>query len=439
MALVEKHVAPLLRQFGLADTTTYEDDEEESKSLVQKAVSAAIAPVRILTSRTAIKAYLSTILFLTTSTILLTISSTAFGFFYYKYIPQINLERVLYLDYGQGSQPHATAALDTSALISQQAYDVELILNMPRTPANLQAGNFMLDLSLLAPGITTRNIPDAVSWLANISSENVQYHSRRPAILPYSSPILSLSHTLLYLPWHFLNLRDLDSAHLVVPMFELVTFPRGSRNIPTHARLELQSNSVLQVYTAKLAFRAKFQGIRYLIYNYRVASFVVFTATFYTVSVTSMALAWALISMLFSSTSTAGEKYKTIKQEDSVKSERDATSTPKIKTEDETESSAHGLSISNLSDTAARFPTGRGQMPLSFPGRSPAEDVGEDNAADDLTRPIGADEAADDEDEEWELRARPFDGDSGIGTSMESERTSSGVVRKRSSKGLSSR
>ncbi|KAK4935240.1 hypothetical protein LTR10_023667 [Elasticomyces elasticus] len=439
MALVERHVAPLLRKFGIADTTTYEDDEEH-KSLVQQATSAAVAPIRILTSRNAIKAYLSTILFLTTSTILLTISSTAFGFFYYRYIPQINLERVLYLDYRQGAQPHATTALDTSALISQQAYDVELILNMPRTPANLDAGNFMLDLSLLGPAVNARGMPDVVpSWLANISTENVQYHSRRPAILPYSSPVLSLSHTLLYLPWHFLNLRDLDSSHLVVPMFELVSFPRGSRNVPTHARLEVQSNSVLQIYTAKLAFRAKFQGIRYLIYNYRIASFVVFTATFYMVSVISMALAWALISMLFSSTERASEKYKTIKQEDGVKSERDATSTPKIKTEDETESSAHGLSISNLSDTAAQFPTGRGQMPVSFPGRSPVADTALDNATDELTRPIGPDEAADDEDEEWEIRGRPFDGDSGIGTSMESERTTSGVVRRRSSKGLSSR
>lgn len=295
----------------------------------------------------------------------------------------------------------------------------------------------MLDLSLLGPGINARNMPDAVSsWLANISTENVHYHSRRPAILPYSSPILSLSRTLLYLPWHFLNLRDLDSSHLVVPMFELLSFPRGSRNIPTHARLELQSDSVLQVYNVKVAFRAKFQGIRYLVYNYRIAAFVVFTATFYMVSVTSMALAWALISMLFSSTGRETVR-KTIKQEDSIKSEPDTTSTPKVKTEEETDTSMHGLSLSNLSDTAAQFPTGRGQMPLAFPGRVASANTGPDNAAEDLTRPMGPDEAADDEDEEWEIRGRPFEGDSGIGTSMESEHPSSSAVRRRTSRGFS--
>ncbi|KAK5260185.1 hypothetical protein LTR40_004621, partial [Exophiala xenobiotica] len=144
----------------MADQIAFFDDGEPRNSLFQRGWSLALAPVRILTSRTAIKAYLSTILFLVTSTILLTISSTTFGFFYYKYIPQINLERVLYLQYGPEQHPYATTALDTSALISQQAYDVELVLDMPRTPTNLEAGNFMLDLSLLGPGINVRNVLD---------------------------------------------------------------------------------------------------------------------------------------------------------------------------------------------------------------------------------------------------------------------------------------
>ncbi|KIW10475.1 hypothetical protein PV08_11439 [Exophiala spinifera] len=435
----------------MTDLVASTNNEGSRESLFQWAWNLALTPVRILTSRTAIKAYLGTLLFLITSTVLLTISSTAFGFFYYNYIPQINLERVLYLQYGEGPHPHATAALDTAALVSQQAYDVDLILDMPRTPINLEAGNFMLDLSLLGPGINVRNAlqEPLSSWLSNITTENVFARSRRPAILPYSSPVLSLSNTLLHLPWHVLGFRDLDAAHLVVPMFEMVTFPRGARNIPTHARLEVQSSSVLQVYDAKLRFRAKFQGMRYLVYNYRIPAFVVFTALFYTVGVTSMGLAWALLSMLWSRKDDDGDR-KVVKREGrqgKIKREEGGEDEggPMIKEEEEeeTDSSRHGLSLSNLSDTAAQFPTRTGQMPLRFQGRSPVPDAGQDQEADEhLTPPPGPDEVADDEEEEdaaESIRGRRFEGDSGIGTSMESEHQSSGIVRRRSSRGLSSR
>ncbi|KIW92158.1 uncharacterized protein Z519_07142 [Cladophialophora bantiana CBS 173.52] len=431
----------------------YDDDDDERRDpLVQRALSLGLTPIRILTSRAAIKAYLSTILFLGTSTILLALSSTAYAFFYYNYIPQISLESVLYLQYGTEFPPYATVALDTNALVSQQAYNVELILDMPRTPTNLQAGNFMLDLSLLG----SKSVPDAVSsWLGNVTVENVLYHSRRPAILPYASPILSLSHTILHLPWHLLNLRDLDRSHLVVPMFEMLVFPRGARTVPTHARLELQSSSILQVYDVKLAFRAEFQGLRYVIYNYRVISLVIFTTLFYGVSITSMALGWAVISHVLS----GDAQQKKIKMEarngiatdTPIKTEHESSSAgaAKVKTEDEAESSGPhggGLALSNISDMPAQFPTERGRPPLSYPGRPiSAAEAREDLEAEEdrLRRPMGPGEAADDEDEgdfekEW-IRGRRVEGDSGIGTSMESEHAGLGDVRRRSSRGLGKR
>ncbi|KIY03387.1 uncharacterized protein Z520_00078 [Fonsecaea multimorphosa CBS 102226] len=440
----------------------YDDDEDSNDTLIHRVLSLGLTPLRILTSRAAIKAYLSTILFLGTSTVLLALSSTAYAFFYYNYIPQISLERVLYLQYGTELPPHATAALDTNGggLVSQQAYNVELILDMPRTPTNLAAGNFMLDLRLLG----SKGVPDAVSsWLGNITMENVLYHSRRPAILPYASPILSLSHTVLHLPWHLLNLRDLDRSHLVVPMFEMLAFPRGARNVPTHARLELQAgSSVLQVYDVKLAFRAKFQGMRYWIYNYRVTAFLVFTAVFYGVSVISMALGWAVISHAFSADG-AGQKRIKLEGRDGmtpIKTEHESSSgaaAAKVKTEEDEageSSGPHGggLSLSNISDTPTQFPTGRGRPPLSYPGRStPAAEASRENVEaeeDRLRRPIGPGEAADDEDEGEDFgpleedrdgRGRGREGDSGIGTSMESEHVGTGVVRRRSSRGLGKR
>ena len=367
-------------------------------------------------------------------------SSTAYGVFYYSYIPQINLERVLYLQYdasGQHHYPHATVALDNAALISQQAYDVELILDLPRTQTNLDAGNFMLDLSLLAP----KSMPDVVSnWVGNTTLQDVLHRSRRPAILPYTSPVLSLAHTLVHLPWHLLNIRDLDRSRLAVPMFEMLAFARGTRNIPTHARLEIQSTKILQVYDAMLVFRAKFQGTRYLVYNYRVVSFLLFTMLFYAISFSSLVLGWAFFSRQFASLEDPLGGKKLIKQEADGKGRiKDEREQGKIKAEDETDSQG-GLSLSNVSDTPVQYPTGRGRPTLAYLGRRDAPETRQ-AAGDGLRRG----EAADDEDEgdlveeedqeEEQVRGRAFD--SGIGTSMESEQTgTSGVRRRKSSRTL---
>jgi hypothetical protein len=199
----------------------------------------------------------------------------------------------------------------------------------------------------------------------------------------------------------------------------------------------------MQVYKVRLVFRAKFEGMRYLVYNYRIAAFIIFSTLFYTVSVTSMALAWAVVSSMLKSTNGGQPSSKLVKQDITgvngrIKEERGSETPRKIKTEDDTESSTHGLSLSNLSDTATQFPTSRNQVPLQWDGRSHLEDNAE--AEESLSQPSGP-EAADDEDEEvtGKQRGRAFDGDSGIGTSMESEHVSSGLARRRSSKGTARR
>ena len=105
-------------------------------------------PFQLAISPTAIKIYLTTTLFLATSFVLLSTSTTAFGLFYYNFIPQTDLERPIYLQYAADAYPSAVVPLKTNALISQQPYDVSIVLHMPRDPVNLGLGNFMLDLSL---------------------------------------------------------------------------------------------------------------------------------------------------------------------------------------------------------------------------------------------------------------------------------------------------
>jgi seipin len=388
-----------------------------------------LVPVNVAISRPAIKAYLSTLLFLTFSLILIAISTTAYALFYYSHVPQLGLDATLHLQYGDASYPHATTTLESSALSSQQPYDISLELHLPRTPNNLAAGNFMLDLSLLSRPSSTTSAPALSLVLPNSSSTLA--HSRRPAILPYKSPLLSITHNIVALPWHTLGLKDLDADILSVPMFELASFPRGWRNVPG-------------VYSAKVIFRARFEGLRYILYNYRILSFLVFTSCFYVVSLTSTSIAWLVISSFFSSDSTQRkeepEEQKKIKQQD----DEAPVSNGNIKKDPQSDDSSDetGLSVSNISDSATTFPTLGRQMPLRFPVHRPTESAAsggsmnssrtnikrepEDERVMEATaiEPLvaaGPSEAADDEDEE-EARGRDrVDRDSGIGTSMESE------------------
>src|SRR5947207_6244421 len=132
--------------------------------------STVLMPVRLATPRPAVKAYLGTLLFLMVSLILTAISATAYALFYYSYVPQVGLEATLHLQYGDAPYAHATATLDSSALSSQQPYDISLEIHLPRTPTNLAAGNFMLDLSLFSRPSTTTAAPALGALLLNSST-----------------------------------------------------------------------------------------------------------------------------------------------------------------------------------------------------------------------------------------------------------------------------
>jgi seipin len=47
-----------------------------------------------------------------------------------------------------------------------------------------------------------------------------------------------------------------------VPMMELLEFRKGTQNLPRSLRLEIQSDSKMQVYTARVEFRARLTGLR---------------------------------------------------------------------------------------------------------------------------------------------------------------------------------
>ena len=239
-----------------------------------KSKSLALAPIHIATSKTAQRAYLGTFLFVTTTLILVAVSTLAYGIFYYSFVPQIGIEREVHLQFGyvlvdhrrnysisrgltdlrSDGNPHGSAVIG-SDLVPMQAYDVKVKLYLPRTPANIHAGNFMVDLTLDSPPSST--------LLAGNSSTRVIAHSRRPTILTYASPFVDTATRIWHMPGYVLGLWR-EAEALEIRMMDRIEFAKGWKNVPSTLRLELQSREHLQVYSTKVEFVARFSGLRYV-------------------------------------------------------------------------------------------------------------------------------------------------------------------------------
>ncbi|KAL2810679.1 putative adipose-regulatory protein-domain-containing protein [Aspergillus granulosus] len=233
------------------------DYDEDNSSFVSRITSALLTPLRPFISKNAVTAYLGTFLFFVTAICMVFVSVLAYGLFYYNVIPQVGLERIVHLQFGEG-HPWGIATLD-SGLVPFQPYDVHVELELPQTPSNLAAGNFMLDLSLLSQPSTSASSGDN-------TSPQIISRSRRPAILSYASPLISISKKVTFMPLYVLGWQR-EAERLVVRMMERVEFSRGALNIPGSVRLELHSHTEMQVYVAKVTFRANLTGLRYSLYN----------------------------------------------------------------------------------------------------------------------------------------------------------------------------
>lgn len=366
----------------------------------------------------------------------------------------------------------AEIPLDPSTLISQQPYDVSITLHMPHGPVNKASGNFMLDLTLHGGKQETKQskILEKMNMEDIIPSPPL-HSSRRPALVPYSSLPASLARKIIYTPLHILTSSktyDPDSVTLTVPMFEEVQFARGKQNIPTHAKLVIQTQRPsapiytaqsnvpiphLEVYSAKLTFQVRFHGLRYLVYNHRILSFLIFSSIFYGVSVSTVAVVWAALAMVFRAQSPHDQALIKTEKSPAIKQEQDA-SDPLGTASDFTVQTVKRLSDESEDNAAA---AGTATKTVGYtPQTSEAASV-------DSAQPLGqgqgvvadtSEEQADDEEEqsedEWEqlqrLRRRmekdarererqmrlERERDSGLGTSLESG--NSGVVRRGSTK-----
>lgn len=161
-------------------------------------------------------------------------------------------------DFGDNSDgnPWGTASFD-SEFVSSQPYDVAVALDLPRTPSNLDVGNFMIDLTLYSRQ-TASVLPTSTDTLNPISQ------SRRPAILTYNSRLVDLARRIVRLPLYVVGWRR-EAEILEVPMMEKVEFARGARNLPQSLRIEIQSDGKMQIYSARVEFRARFTGLRWVL------------------------------------------------------------------------------------------------------------------------------------------------------------------------------
>ncbi|KAM0796012.1 putative adipose-regulatory protein-domain-containing protein [Usnea florida] len=398
------------------------DDSSEPKrrpGLIARAIETALLPFHAAVSKPAQRAYLGTFLFTAASVLLLCVSSVAYTLFYYNYVPQNSVERVVHLQFGHGA-PHGTAPLSTS-LTSLQPYDITLTLHLPRTPSNLAVGNFMLDLSLHGPS------PSPPTTTTTTAQNNPPLaRSRRPAILTYASPLTATAHTLTTLPLHILGLRS-ESETLSVPMFESISFPKGAVNVPQSLHVTIDAadqDAKMQFYDVRVRFIARLRGLRWVLYHHRILSFVFFTTAFWSSAVVSMGVAWLVLSTYLGSVS-------------AVKNEDPPTNGSTVKRERADSDSFDPTSLDDLSDTSRTFPTLGRQMPLYFPGRKNVMREEEIKREEDevirstQVQPLAAAEA-DDEDEYMSQQASGFR-DSGIGTGLDDERLSSVQRRRKTS------
>lgn len=387
-----------------------------------------LVPLRVATSPTLLRTYLRTFLLVITSTVLFVFAVIAYTSFYYSYIPIRGISVPVYLQFDHGTTPASYLTESSSVLsretqkwphgvagvvglVNRQKYDVSVTMDVPRSRTNLQAGNWMLDLSLRGtPPSTAGRIKSMLGWDDDTdqttqtdgltSKPPILAHSRRPAILTYRSWVTEHLYRLLRLPLYLTGWHT-ESESISISMMESAYFPSS---VPTNLRLELRSRTPLEVYRVWVHISARLEGLRWAMYTYKFSSLIIFVALFWATEMGVVLMTWALVTMLFGS---------------SKPHEDDETAAIKKETHDASD---------EYSDTDRTFPTLHSQRPLRYHSPPSAKTEDRELALEDI--PMKEDAEADDEDDDFVLEEPVPRGveeqgvftDSGLGTGMDSER-----------------
>lgn len=250
-------------------------------------------------------------------------------------------------------------------------------------------------------------ISQQISPFTLLKKQDILHLFRRSAIIPYTSLLISLSSRVLTLPFYLLGLRS-EIETLTIKIGEGVTFSRGWRNIPNQGILEIQTGQDIQIYEAVILFKARFSGVRWFMYNYRITSFVILTGLFWALTIIFATITWIVLSIYYASNQSSSEKEITLNDTDDIDEKNE-----EVLTDEDPD----------LSDTPRTFPTYGTQPPLRFPSRTTDKKESTDNPKNE------PDVKAEDEDSYIGSHTKVH-GDSGLGTSL-SESGGKINVRKR--------
>lgn len=190
--------------------------------------------------------------------------------------------------------PYGVASLTNPAMKFAQTYDVSVTLTLPRSPPNVERGNFMVGLQLLDADVTPQLYDAARSFANNrqgFGGTSVLFSSRRAALIPYVDPIVSLASRVLFLFWHMLFPKT-QTCDLTVKLAERVWFPKRSI-LPKSAFIEVEAGQDIQIYEVALHLTAQLHGLRWLMFYYRLPTYIVFTFMFWAFEVAFMCIAWS--------------------------------------------------------------------------------------------------------------------------------------------------
>ncbi|CAD0085434.1 unnamed protein product [Aureobasidium vineae] len=387
----------------------YADDEPQG--VVTRVKNTALLPLRIAVSKPAQRAYLTSVLFFSTCFFLLIVSIAAYLAFYWTYIPRIGFSRPIHLQFDSPESPPWGIANLAPELVSLQPYDVKIQIRLPRTKTNTEIGNFMVETALFAPGEKGSVIDDSrIPVAKDPTTTKVLASSRRSAILTYYSPVVDLARKATELHWLILGWR-LEAETLEIPVFKGVSFAKGWRNVPDTMQIRVQSSARMQIYEANVVFKARFQGLRWIMYNHRITSAAVFIGAFWGTEVLFTAICWAILSVWIFSSS------------DNTPVKREPEDSKRIKAED-----SEGEEQARLSDTERTYPTYSKGPAMRY--NSPAIKK-EETEPEPFPQLLTTALEADDEDESDDFL------DSGLGTSLESSTghgSSKEALRKRKNK-----
>ncbi|CEJ91004.1 hypothetical protein VHEMI06749 [[Torrubiella] hemipterigena] len=238
---------------------------------------------RAATSKPVQRAVVNSVLLAISAATLFGFASIATALFFQNYLPEKAVSSPLYLQYGiTHDHPYGIATLSSPQLKTEQEYDISVTLSMPKSPVNMERGNFMVRMLLIGDKGSGDLAAEALEYARSrkqISGKNVLYKVRRPALAPYSDPMVSLVSRLLWLGYHVLFPAS-QAMEMSIQLAERVSFAKDAL-VPASAYVEVEAGGSIQIYKAAVTLTAQLRGLRWAMHHYRIVTFTIFTVAFW--------------------------------------------------------------------------------------------------------------------------------------------------------------